>query len=495
MTQFLILPLGGVGQRFHEAGYKTYKPFLKISNKLRVIDKIINNFPKKNTKIIVIGSEKKFQLIKSNLKKKAIFIKIENHKLGPLNSIYLARNKLKIIIGKSSFFIVYSDINWNWNFKKVKKFITKKNSVIFTHTGYHPDLEVDSGSDFCQINKHNHIKKVSEKKLITSDYKKNLLATGCYYFKKFEFIENFLKINKKIFKNKIKEYYLISLVDFLIKKKIKINIYNVKNFVHLGVPSQYENFIKWKKILIEDFNKSLKLKSENIMLMAGKGKRVQKLKEKKPFLKIINYKIYEYILYKFGSKKNSIITNKNYYKNLNKKFNIYKIDKSNSMMQTVEKSLSFLKKKKNYFITSCDCFGIFNKMYLNNLLKKENPDIILFAFDLTDLQKTLKNSHTTITIKKNKIISINVKQNHTKGKLGHAGFFWIKNNNVFRYINEFKFKNKFSRELILDDYFKFLFDKKKFNIKCLKLDNYVHIGSIKEYKELEYWKNYFENEN
>ena len=67
-------------------------------------------------------------------------------------------------------------------------------------------------------------------------------------------------------------------------------------------------------------------------------------------------------------------------------------------------------------------------MYLNNLLKKENPDIILFAFDLTDLQKTLKNSHTTITIKKNKIISINVKQNHTKGKLGHAGFFWIKNN-------------------------------------------------------------------
>lgn len=493
MTQFLILPLGGVGQRFYNAGYKTYKPFLKISNKVRVIDKIINNFPKNNTKIIVIGNEKKFQLIQSNLKKKAILIKIKNHKLGPLNSILLAKKRLKEIVGKSSFFIVYSDINWNWNFKSVKKFIAKKKVVVFTHKGYHPDLEVDTRSDFCLINKNNYIKKVSEKKLIISDYRKNLLATGCYYFKTFEFVENFLKINKNIFKNK--EYYLISLIDFLTKNKIKVNIYNLNSFVHLGIPNQYENFIKWKKILIENFNKSLKLKSENIMLMAGKGQRVQQLQEKKPFLKILNYKIYEYIFKKFGSEKNSIITNNNYYKSLNKKFNIYKIDKSKSMIQTVEKSLFFLNKKINYFITSCDCFGIFNKLYFNNLLKKENPDIILFAFDLTNLQKTLKNSHTTITIKKNQIISINVKQNNIKGNLGHAGFFWIKNNNVFKYIEEFKSKNKFNRELILDDYFKYLFDKKNFNIKCLKLDNYVHIGSIKEYKELKYWENYFKNEN
>ena len=46
MKQFLILPLGGLGKRFLSEGYKTYKPFLKIS-KTRIIDNILNNFPKK----------------------------------------------------------------------------------------------------------------------------------------------------------------------------------------------------------------------------------------------------------------------------------------------------------------------------------------------------------------------------------------------------------------------------------------------------------------
>ena len=47
MKQFLIIPLGGLGKRFTKEGYSIYKPFLKTSNQDTVIDKIINNFPKK----------------------------------------------------------------------------------------------------------------------------------------------------------------------------------------------------------------------------------------------------------------------------------------------------------------------------------------------------------------------------------------------------------------------------------------------------------------
>ena len=47
MKQFLILPLGGLGKRFVSEGYKTYKPFLKISKKKKIIENILNNFPKK----------------------------------------------------------------------------------------------------------------------------------------------------------------------------------------------------------------------------------------------------------------------------------------------------------------------------------------------------------------------------------------------------------------------------------------------------------------
>ena len=98
MTRYLILPLGGIGQRFINAGYKTYKPFLKVSKNNRVIDKIVSNFPSKKTKVIIIGNEKKFQLIKSKLKKNILFIKIKNHKYGPLYSIFLAHPLIHILM-------------------------------------------------------------------------------------------------------------------------------------------------------------------------------------------------------------------------------------------------------------------------------------------------------------------------------------------------------------------------------------------------------------
>ena len=63
MKHFLIIPLGGLGTRFIDSGYTTYKPFLKTSNKSRIIDNITNNFPKKYTHIIIIGNNKRYRNI------------------------------------------------------------------------------------------------------------------------------------------------------------------------------------------------------------------------------------------------------------------------------------------------------------------------------------------------------------------------------------------------------------------------------------------------
>ena len=164
MMQFLIIPSGGLGKRFYDAGYKTYKPFLKVSKKNRVIDNIINNFPKKNTHVIIIGNEKKFNLISLNLNiKKISFIKIKNHQLGPIYSLFLAQKSIIKIIRNNNFYVVYSDINWKWNFKNVEKFVKDKSVVVFSHKGFHPHLEINSKSDFFLHNKKNIINKVSKK--------------------------------------------------------------------------------------------------------------------------------------------------------------------------------------------------------------------------------------------------------------------------------------------------------------------------------------------
>ena len=230
--------------------------------------------------------------------------------------------------------------------------------------------------------------------------------------------------------------------------------------------------------------------------MAGKGKRVQNLENKKPFLRFKGQKIYEHIFNKFGSKKNYIITNNNYLKLIDKKYKTYKIDKSKSMLQTIEKSIDFLKDKKDFFILSCDCFGNFDNFKFKKFVKTKKPDVVLFAFEISKLQRTMSNSHTTIKIIKGSMKSISVKNFINKpNEFGHAGFFWVKNKNIFNNIKNFHIYNKLKREILLDDYFKFLFDKNLNKVHCFKLNEYIHIGSIAEYSELKYWESYFSHEN
>ena len=94
MTQYLIIPSGGSGQRFIDNGYKTYKPFLKVTKKYRIIDNIINNFSIKDTHLIIVGNKKNFQKTRLNFNiKKISFIQIKNHKHGPVYSLFLAKKK------------------------------------------------------------------------------------------------------------------------------------------------------------------------------------------------------------------------------------------------------------------------------------------------------------------------------------------------------------------------------------------------------------------
>ena len=85
-------------------------------------------------------------------------------------------------------------------------------------------------------------------------------------------------------------------------------------------------------------------------------------------------------------KKNFVITNKNYINFIKKKFKVYKIKKTKSMLQTIEKSLNFLKDKKNFFILSCDCFADFESNKFKNLLNIK-IQMLFFTFKISKLQK------------------------------------------------------------------------------------------------------------
>ena len=55
MKSYLILPMGGVGQRFLNKGYSIYKPFLQVDAKNTIFENITKNFKLPDLEIIIIG--------------------------------------------------------------------------------------------------------------------------------------------------------------------------------------------------------------------------------------------------------------------------------------------------------------------------------------------------------------------------------------------------------------------------------------------------------
>lgn len=496
-TLNLIIPMAGAGKRFIIKNYKTYKTLLNVDNNNTVYDRIISNFKTKKIRITVILNKNIYSKFKNKFNKKNVkLIFIESHNSGPLYTLFKASFELNKLIKKDeSFFVCYGDINWKWDLKKVLKFIKNKDACVFTHKGFHPHLEVNSKSDFCKIKKNNVVK-ILQKKKFSKDYKKDYLAIGCYYFKKIQFLNDFFQQKKLYFKKK--EYYLLSLINHLIKNKIKVSIYNIDKFVHLGTPDQFEDFISWKIEISNNFYiKRSNLLNNNpcIMLMAGQGKRLKKINSKKFLLTYKNFEIYKYILKMYNAKKNIIITN-NHLKNQIPKNNnteLFFVKKNNSMFQTILESSKLLKNYEKYLLTSCDCHGDFDLNELQ-MISKKNIDLCMFGFQFTNLQKNLNNAHTQIIVKNNTVSNIKVKAKFDNKLLGHAGFFWINSNKVFSYIDVFlrsKYYKLLKREIIIDDYFKFIINNKLINASFIKLKNYIHIGSLVEYQEYEYWHKYF----
>ena len=177
---------------------------------------------------------------------------------------------------------------------------------------------------------------------------------------------------------------------------------------------------------------------------------------------------------------------------------IKKIKNNNKLFIVAADKPNKLQITSSQFITALDkiCSLRFEILSItfNPPAHPDGPEIILFSYKFSESQKQLVNSHTVISKKNNKIIEIKVKKNNNNDQIGNAGFFWVNNTKVFNHIKEFKFYTKLRRELLVDDYFEYLFRKKKFRIETFEMKNYVHIGSISEYKELQYWEKYFKNE-
>jgi len=255
----IVITCAGKSNRFKKEGINIPK-FLLPLGESTVISNILDTYDDNDNFHLVITNKQLDQNpnLKSYLNdlKKNIYLNIiKDHNLGPTYSAIQA----KTCESKKDIIISYCDFLIEWDYKKFKREIFDYDFAITSFKGFHPSSF--SGTLYCYLKvKQNEIINLREKKSFTNKPSEEFASAGSYYFKNFDLFQEYsLKaLKSKKLKKKYKEIYASLPYLFLIKDKKRILNFEVENFISLGTPRDYYEFLDWQKFFqMKAYSKNL----------------------------------------------------------------------------------------------------------------------------------------------------------------------------------------------------------------------------------------------
>lgn len=488
----LIIPMAGQGKRFFDNGFDTYKPFLNISGR-SMVDGVLEPFKEIQTIFILTTSaiysenRRHFDKLPNNV----TIVIIAEHKLGPAYSIYLARNSLPL---NHAYIIAYCDVWWNVSAFSLSD-LNQYEAAVFVHRGFHPHLVGDNFSAFCREDSDSvgYLREIREKGSFTDDWMSEPVSIGIFYVKDanllFESINNMIEVDLRA----AGEYYPSIIFNSLVSCGVPVKLIDVNSFVHIGVPSQFNDLILWSNIINTPdklaFTEKAYSSVLNCMLIGGSGARMRSVSEKpKHSLPVEGEPMFHYVANKFGLNKNILIGAPNFslIKSLESKYEVNRLKRhTGSHLETMARALDFLPHDMEVLFTSCDCYGDIDWSAFNRFVAENNAECIIFSFQPSLLQIKNSGQHTSVNIVNNVVVDVDIKSKNKDYKYGLAGFFWFKNKAVvYDLLN--KLPKNTDEEYLVDH---LILEKSKSHHKPMAyhLETYVHLGTPNEYKEFNYW--------
>ena len=230
----VLIPLGGVGERFKKNNYTKPKALINVFGK-PILYYLLNNLNLNNIDFVYIPYNKEYSnyrfedlLIKDYPTINFKFLKLDRNTDGAAETINIALKKLDIIdqpilcLDGDNFYT--TDVIKLWNGEnKIITFRDNHTNPIYSYVETEGDKIIN----------------IVEKQKIS-----NYACTGAYGFSSYV---QLLKYTQTILDNQIKqkgEYYTSTVIKEMIKSdiKFKISIINIKDWVCLGTPLQVRQF-------------------------------------------------------------------------------------------------------------------------------------------------------------------------------------------------------------------------------------------------------------
>ncbi len=248
----IIIPMSGVGARFVAAGYKDFKPLIKVHGK-PIIEHVVNLFPGENDFIFICTTsalkDGKLEADLKRIKPSAKILEIAEHKLGP---VYAVSKAFDLIADDEPVIVNYCDFFMDWDYQDFKATMIKLgcDGAIPSYKGFHPHLLHEKNLyASSKVDANNFMLEIKEKFSYTEDKTQSPQSAGTYYFKKGSYVKKYFQqlMDKKIALNG--EYYVSLVYNLLAQDGLNIYVYDkVDHFCQWGSPDDLKEYLYWSSI-------------------------------------------------------------------------------------------------------------------------------------------------------------------------------------------------------------------------------------------------------
>ncbi|ARF08739.1 nucleotidyl transferase [Catovirus CTV1] len=245
----IIIPLGGLGERFKLDGYTKPKPLINIFGKEMIFYLIDNLNVQENDKIFVIYHKDldkfNFKDIIHNRYKNIKLIRLDKNTEGATETILFGLNNIddKYLSNKTMLLdcdtFYFTDI--------VSKYRNQNNNAVFCFK----DMQEKPIFSYVSFDENNIINSIKEKNKIS-----HYANTGCYCFNQAYVLKNYCQ---KVISNDIREnheYYTSCVISEMLKDNhiFYANLIDINDFKCVGTPLQLkifcDNFKNYDKLRI-----------------------------------------------------------------------------------------------------------------------------------------------------------------------------------------------------------------------------------------------------
>lgn len=227
----IIIPIGGIGQRFIDEGFTKPKPLINVLGE-PMIKKVIASLDISSSDTLHIVYNKSFDsynfkdLIGHFFPNLDIrFYPIERITRGAAETVKVCLEQLSTDILQEPFLVVDGDTLYSDPILKV--FDKQKTNLIF----YSNNTDISPIYSYIRLGKKGRVIEIAEKIKISDN-----ANTGAYGFTSGEILRNY--IDELLVTETSKELYISQVYDLMIDKKEQILSYEVFNFNCIGTPLQ-----------------------------------------------------------------------------------------------------------------------------------------------------------------------------------------------------------------------------------------------------------------